>query len=71
MHFKKNNINNGKYGKNLANIYKILETYGNYNSAVKFAKKLEEQHKTDTPANSKPMTKVYKLVGELRDLLNR
>lgn len=71
LHFKKNNINNGKYGKNLSDIYEILETHGNYNSAVKFAKRLEEQHKTNTPANSKPMTKVYKLVEELKELLNK
>ena len=70
-HFKNYGINNGKYGKNLTNIYEILENYGNYPKAVKFAKRLEELHKGQTPANSKPMTKVYELIEELKKLLEK
>lgn len=70
-HFKNYGINNGKYGKNLTNIYEILENYGNYPRAVKFAKRLEELHKGQTPANSKPMTKVYELIEELKELLEK
>ena len=43
-HFKTYKINNGKYCKNLTNIYDILENYGSYAKAVSFAKKLEKLH---------------------------
>ena len=70
-HFKTYKINNGKYCKNLTNIYDILENYGNYTKAVSFAKKLEKLHEEQTPANSKPMTTVYKLIEELKKLLKK
>lgn len=70
-HFKNYGINNGKYGKNLTKIYEILESYGNYPKAIKFAKRLEELHEGQTPANSKPMTKVYELIEELKKLLEK
>lgn len=70
-HFKTYKINNGKYCKNLTNIYDILENYGSYAKAVSFAKKLEKLHAEQTPANSKPMTTVYKLIEELKKLLKK
>lgn len=70
-HFKKYGINSGKYSKNLTNIYDILEKYGSYSKAIKFAKKLKTLHTGQTPANSKPMTTVYKLIEELKNLLEK
>lgn len=45
--------------------------YGNYPRAVKSAKRLEELHEGQTPADSKPMTKVYELIEELKKLLEK
>lgn len=70
-HFKKYKINKGKYEKSLNDIYQILEKCGNYDNAVKYAKKLEKINLKETPAKSKPMTKVYELVEELKVLLEK
>lgn len=70
FYFKKYNINKGKYEKNLSNIYEILEEKGNYESAVVCAKRLEKNYSDyQTPADRKPMTTVYKLVEELKEML--
>lgn len=45
--------------------------YGIYPRAVKSAKRLEDLHKGQTPADSKPMTKVYELIEELKKLLEK
>lgn len=71
-YFTKFNINNGKYEKNLPDIYSILNKYGDMNSAIRNAKKLERLYdETDTPSNRKPSTMVYTIVEELLEYLDK
>lgn len=70
-YFAINNINNGKYEKNLENIYEILCRLGNQNKAIKLAKKLESEYDDEvTPSKMMPCTQVYKLIEELFEYLN-
>jgi len=63
-------INNGKYEKNLSNIFNILIEIGDLSKAIKHAKKLDEFYcNDDSPANRKPATKVYELIEELLEYL--
>jgi len=70
-YFKNFSVNNGKYEKNLKDIYKILKEYGNCKKAIVNAKKLNKTHPGNfTPSKMNPATKVYELVEELLDIIN-
>lgn len=66
IYFSQLNINNGKYEKNLKNIYELLNQYGNSKNAIKFAKKLLDNQLK--PSNNNPATTVFQLVEELENL---
>jgi hypothetical protein len=70
-YFSQYMINNGKYEKNLVDIFSILTEYGDMGMAIKHARKLEDLYdKKRTPAQRKPATKVYELIEELLEYLN-
>ncbi|MDF2520571.1 MAG: RloB protein [Clostridia bacterium] len=68
-HFKKNKIANGKYEKNMKEIFDILEQYGSTRQAIDRGIKLQEMHKENCNSNSqakmKPATTVHELVAQL------
>ena len=67
-HFRKLNINKGRYQKNLPNIFEILTTYGNVERAISYSEKLYRQHENsgiNSPARMNPCTTVHNLVKEL------
>lgn len=66
IYFSRLNINNGKYEKNLKNIYELLNQYGNSKNAIKFSKKLLDNQLK--PSNNNPATTVFQLVEELENL---
>ncbi len=66
--FKDKNINNGKYVKNMDNIYEVLAEHGSVANALKNAKKLDSNH-NDLGAKCNPCTIVYKIVSELEEYL--
>lgn len=71
-YFSIHSINNGKYEKNISNIYQILCEYGDVNKAIERAKKLCESYEMGTtPSNMKPATTVYELVEELYRYLEK
>ena len=73
QYFLKNNINKGKYEKNLLNIFDILIDYGNIKEAIQRSKKLYNSYKEGnikTESNMNPCTTVYKLVDELLEYID-
>jgi len=60
-----------KYEKNDANMYRLVEQFGNQKRAIKWAEKLEKLHVHKTPTNAKPSTSVYKLVKKLNDYITK
>lgn len=58
-----------KYQKNDSNMYYLLLKMGNQVNAIKFAKKLQEIHSSNTPSNSNPCTTVFRLVEELNKFI--
>lgn len=65
-HFKSKNINDGKYDKNIYNIFDITSEY--VNIAIKRSNALLEEYKKDniiSPTKMNPGTKVQDLVSEL------
>lgn len=71
QYFKANCINNGKYEKNLENIYEILVEYGDIEVAVKNAKNLHKKYnELDSPSKRNPSTHVFALVEDLFEYLN-
>ncbi len=59
----------GKYAKNMENIFDILLEWGNPRLAIRYAKKIIDEHKDTTPTMIAPGTKVYELVEELAKYL--
>lgn len=56
----------GKYQKNMPNIFDILNSYGNEELAIRYAKRIIDNNKDKSPTDIAPGTKVYELVEELR-----
>lgn len=55
----------GKYQKNMKDIFSILMEKGNPKLAIRYAKRIIEENKGNTPSDIAPGTKVYELVEEL------
>ena len=55
-----------KYQKNMKETFDILQTYGNIDNAIKYAKKIICDNDGKKPSEIAPGTKVYELVEELR-----
>ncbi len=55
----------GKYAKNMENIFDILLEHGNPRLAIRYAKRIINEHQEMTPTMIAPGTKVYELVEEL------
>ena len=55
----------GKYAKNMEDIFEILLEYGDPKLAIRYAKKIIEEHPGMPPSQIAPGTKVYELVEEL------
>ena len=55
----------GKYAKNMENIFDILLKHGNPRLAIRYAKRIINEHQGMTPTMIAPGTKVYELVEEL------
>ena len=64
--FKNKGLKNYKYKKNSPDMFKLLETYGSRENAIKNAHNLEKTYAGRTDfANHNPSTMVHKLVEEL------
>ena len=59
----------GKYQKNMENIFDVLLECGKPKLAIRFAKRIVEEHIGKTPTEITPGTKVYELVEELAKYL--
>ena len=55
----------GKYVKNMENIFDVLLEHGNPKLAIRYAKRIVDEHQGMTPTMIAPGTKVYELVEEL------
>ncbi len=55
----------GKYQKNMDNIFDVLLECGNPKLAIRYAKRIAEEHVGETPTEIAPGTRVYELVEEL------
>lgn len=55
----------GKYAKNMEDIFDVLLEYGNPKLAIRYARRLINEHQGSTPTMIAPGTKVYELVEEL------
>ena len=55
--------------KNSDNTFNILMTYGNPKRAIRYAKRIIEEHRGSSPADIAPGTNVYELVEELAKYL--
>lgn len=55
----------GKYAKNMENIFDVLLEHGNPMLAIRYAKRIINEHQGMTPTMIAPGTKVYELVEEL------
>lgn len=67
-YFRLMNINNGRYEKNLENIYEILCKYGELKEAIRRSKMLQnccEEQEISSLASMNPCTTVNRLVEEL------
>ena len=68
QYFKEYNISNGKYKKNMEDIFDILEKHGSMGQAINGSTKLlKEYEDSSSPAKMKPATTVFKLVEELKE----
>lgn len=56
-----------KYAKNRADMYGILQQYGNENQAIKWAKALDAQYQDFEFAKQNPNTKLYQLISLLNE----
>ena len=65
MNSKFSELSLGKYAKNMENIFDILLEYGNPRLAIRYAKRIINEHQGMTPTMIAPGTKVYELVEEL------
>ena len=65
MNSKFSELNLGKYAKNMENIFDILLEHGNPRLAIRYAKRIINEHQGMTPTMIAPGTKVYELVEEL------
>lgn len=59
----------GKYRKNMTETFNILMKNGDPKLAAKYAKRINKEHRFETPTNIAPGTKVYELVEELAKYL--
>ncbi|TAE49877.1 MAG: RloB domain-containing protein [Bacteroidetes bacterium] len=57
------------YEKNRADMYEILQRYGNEAQAIKWAQQLEASHTGSRFSSHNPCTKVHLLIGELNKLI--
>ena len=55
----------GKYAKNMENIFDVLLKYGNPKLAIRYARRIINEHQGMTPTMIAPGTKVYVLAEEL------
>jgi len=55
----------GKYAKNMETIFDVLLEHGNPKLAIRYAKRIINEHQGMTPTMIAPGTKVYELVEEL------
>lgn len=65
LNSKFSELNLGKYAKNMENIFDILLEHGNPRLAIRYAKRIINEHQGMTPTMIAPGTKVYELVEEL------
>lgn len=68
--FKKHNINNGRYKKNIENIFELLCQYGTIDDAIVRSKQLLEEHEDrgiTSPARKNLATMIFSLVEELKE----
>ncbi len=65
--FKKLNVPNGKYEKNISNIYSIVNEFGSVHTAISNAKRRMSNYieSAENPSDYDPGTTVYLLVSEL------
>ena len=56
-----------EYKKNSRDTFKILQEYGDEKLAIRYAKRIISDNSGKTPSEIAPGTKVYELVGELRE----
>ena len=66
---KLSDIGVGKYAKNMENIFDVLMEYGDPKLAIRYAKRIINEHKGMAPAMIAPGTKVYELAEELAKYL--
>ena len=59
----------GKYQKNMKNIFDVLMTAGSPKLAIRYAKRIIKDGQGKTPSEIAPGTKVYELVEELAKYL--
>jgi hypothetical protein len=67
-HFRSKHINNGRYEKNLENIFEILCEHGDVKEAIQRSKMLKnccEEQNIYSPADMNPCTTINRLVAEL------
>jgi hypothetical protein len=67
-YFKRNNINKGKYEKNMSGIFDVLVQHGDVNKAIERSRDLYSRHMqqgTKSKAKMKPANTVYQLIEEL------
>ena len=57
-----------KYEKNSEEMYALLQTYGNEQQAIKWAKNLESLFTDTNYSSHNPCTKVYELIEQLNDV---
>lgn len=60
-----------KYKKNSAEMYQLLQEFGDEEQAIRWAKKLEQDFTDTNFASHNPCTKVYLLIERLNDIKNR
>lgn len=65
MNSKFSELNLDKYAKNMENIFDILLEHGNPRLAIRYVKRIINEHQGMTPTMIAPGTKVYELVEEL------
>ena len=59
----------GDYTKNDTTIFEKVTSEGKVDTAIKNCKYMEELNKDGQPSQRNPMTKVYKIVEELKEYL--
>lgn len=72
--FKKYNIGNGKYTKNMPDIFEILVKYGSIEQAIHRSESLLKNHQECgncySRAKMKPATTIYEIINELKEYLD-